>query len=50
MLTDNMKVEGIHNSSVVWFYNTQGLFKVIFEHLGIAAQRDCLEQLKVSSN
>ncbi|KAI0208692.1 hypothetical protein LSAT2_006615 [Lamellibrachia satsuma] len=43
---NNVKIEGIHNSSVVWFYNVQGLFKVVFEHLDTAAQRDCLTQLK----
>ena len=46
-LLPDVKIEGVHNSSVVWFYSVQGLFKVVFELLSTAAQRDCLTRLKV---
>ena len=46
-LLPDVKIEGVHNSSVVWFYSIQGLFKVVFELLNTAAQRDCLTKLKV---
>lgn len=41
------KIEGINNSSVIWFFSIQGLFQVAFDLGNMAFQKDCLSQLQV---
>jgi len=38
---------GIKQGISLWFFNTQGLFNIVFEYQPKDVQKDCLSKLKV---